>query len=245
MKRVRHGYEWPLWLACGLFVISGCGSGGGSGRTATGPSSDCTLSLTRTTVSVPASSGTARVTVSTRSRCEWTAVSSASWLTVSADAHGPGSGGLGFSFESNPTLESRTATITVSDQVLTITQEAPSLAGTWVATGTDALRAAAFTVRDGAVTRVRLTYLFPLGGGRTCDRTYTQDVSVPSTDGRFRVAFQTSGVSTTIVAAFESAFVATGVVERQTFANATCGAGPSFSGIINGLDAVFRLTEGS
>jgi len=150
---------------------------------------------------------------------------------------------LGFAFEANPTLAPRTATITVSDQTLTVTQEAPTLTGTWVATGTEALRAVAFTVRAGAVTRVRLTYLFPTAGGRVCDRTYTHDTMVPITEGRFRVDFQDNGVSTAIVVAFDSAFAAAGVVDRQTFTNAGCGAGPLYSGSFGPLAAVFRLSD--
>lgn len=237
VRRVRAGYGWALWLTAGLLAASGCGSDGPG----TGPgSSNCSVTVTRTALSVAATSGTGRVGVSSRGQCSWTGVSSASWLTIAADAGGSGSGGLAFAFEANPTLAPRTATITINGEVVTVTQEAPTLAGTWVSSGTDALRTVAFTLRDRVITRVRLTYLFPISGGRTCDRTYTQDLAVPLTEGRFRVDFQSGGVSTTLVVGFASSLTAEGVVERQTFANASCGAGPAFSGSFGGFEAVFR-----
>jgi hypothetical protein len=62
--------------------------------------------------------------VTTPSTCAWTAVSNASFLTVTQGASGTGDGVVQFTVAAN-TGPARTATLTITGTVITITQSAP------------------------------------------------------------------------------------------------------------------------
>jgi hypothetical protein len=82
----------------------------------------CVVSLSSNSLQVSASgiSG-ASFNVTINAGCQWTAVSSQSWATITSGASGTGSGTVVFSVTPNTGPE-RTATITVNDQIFTITQ---------------------------------------------------------------------------------------------------------------------------
>lgn len=61
------------------------------------------------------------ITVSTSVGCSWTAVSNASWITVTAGQAGSGSGTVSFTVAANPG-GSRTGTLSIAGQTLTVTQ---------------------------------------------------------------------------------------------------------------------------
>ena len=61
------------------------------------------------------------VTVSTSVGCSWTAISNASWITVTAGQAGSGSGTVSFTVAANPAA-SRTGTLSIAGQTLTVTQ---------------------------------------------------------------------------------------------------------------------------
>lgn len=80
----------------------------------------CTYTVAPTTYAVGASGGTQTLPITAAAGCPWTANSNASWITLSA-ASGTGSGSVVMTVEptSGPT---RTGTVTVAGQIVTITQ---------------------------------------------------------------------------------------------------------------------------
>ncbi len=83
---------------------------------------DCSYSLSSSGASFAADGGSSGVSVSSPDGCEWTASSSESWVTIGGGASGNGDGPLSFSVSANPSIQSRSGTIIVEGQVLTITQ---------------------------------------------------------------------------------------------------------------------------
>ncbi|MFN7928978.1 MAG: BACON domain-containing carbohydrate-binding protein [Blastocatellia bacterium] len=85
--------------------------------------SNCTFTLTPATQNIPATSGTATlaVTVAGAASCPWTATSDSAWLTVATGGSGTGNGTITFNVAANTSV-ARTATVTVADQTVTITQ---------------------------------------------------------------------------------------------------------------------------
>ncbi len=57
--------------------------------------------------------------------CEWTAASEADWITISSSASGSGAGIVTFTVAENPSELTRTGTLTVAGQKITIAQSAP------------------------------------------------------------------------------------------------------------------------
>ena len=79
------------------------------------------FSPTSQNIAATATTGTANLTVSP-SNTTWSAISSAPWLSLTSGAGGTGSGTIGWSAAANPNGLSRSATITVSGAVFTVTQ---------------------------------------------------------------------------------------------------------------------------
>ncbi|HEX5214113.1 MAG TPA: heparin lyase I family protein [Vicinamibacterales bacterium] len=84
-----------------------------------------------------AGSGTSRLT--TGGNCTWTASSQASWLTITSALSGTGSADIAYNIGYNLTLATRTGTLTVGGQTLTVTQASPAAAGCGGAPDADAL----------------------------------------------------------------------------------------------------------
>ena len=91
---------------------------------ATGPT--CTISLSATTGPVPASGGTYAVDVSTDAGCEWAATTALPWVTLWT-AGGSGSGTAPFAVQANSSSSSRTGTIEIGGQTLTVRQDGATL----------------------------------------------------------------------------------------------------------------------
>jgi uncharacterized protein (TIGR03437 family) len=66
--------------------------------------------------------GTGTVTVTAGSGCAWTATSNSSFLTITSGSSGSGNGTVGFSVAANSSTASRTGTLTIAGQTLTVTQ---------------------------------------------------------------------------------------------------------------------------
>jgi hypothetical protein len=82
----------------------------------------CSYNLNASALSIAAAGGAGGpVTVSTSAGCAWTAVSNASWITVTAGQSGSGSGTVSFTVAANPG-DSRTGTLSIAGQTLTVTQ---------------------------------------------------------------------------------------------------------------------------
>jgi hypothetical protein len=87
------------------------------------PAPACTYSLTPASHSLPAAGGTDQFQVMTQAGCAWTASKDAQWIALTTMA-GTGSGTVGYTAQANPTTTQRSATITVGDQMFTLTQAA-------------------------------------------------------------------------------------------------------------------------
>jgi hypothetical protein len=60
--------------------------------------------------------------VTSGAACGWTAVSNVTWITVTAGSSGTSNGSVGYNVASNSTASSRTGTLTVAGQTVTVTQ---------------------------------------------------------------------------------------------------------------------------
>lgn len=91
------------------------------------PPSCSSFTVSPTNQSFGASGGKGKVAVTTQKNCNWSAASSKSWLTITSGSSGNGKGKIGFVVEPSSNTSQRQATITVQDQVFTVTQAASPL----------------------------------------------------------------------------------------------------------------------
>ena len=101
---------------------SGTITAGGQTLTITQTGIDCTYSLSAASASFDSDGGGGGVGMTSPTGCNWTASSSDSWITITAGGSGSGNGNISYSVASNPTIQTRSGTITVAGQTLTITQ---------------------------------------------------------------------------------------------------------------------------
>ena len=86
-------------------------------------SSPCRFSLSATTVSASASGGKYAVDVSTGTGCDWAVTNALPWVNAWTGG-GSGSGTVPVEVQANPTSSSRTGTIDIAGQTLTVSQAA-------------------------------------------------------------------------------------------------------------------------
>jgi hypothetical protein len=94
----------------------------------------CSTSLNPTTQNIGAAGGNSSVAVNVPGGCAWSAVPSASWIVVLTGASGSGAGTVTYRVDPNPAGVSRTGTLAIGGQSLTITQAAASCTATLSAT---------------------------------------------------------------------------------------------------------------
>ena len=82
----------------------------------------CSYAVTPTAWTYPWEGGQGSIAVAAQPGCAWTAVSQAAWMTITLGGRGSGTGTFGFSVAVNPMQVSRTGTLSVSGQTITITQ---------------------------------------------------------------------------------------------------------------------------
>ncbi len=82
----------------------------------------CTVTLSQSSQTYAAGSSTGSVNVSAASGCAWKATSNAAWVTTSGSGTGPGS--LAYAVAANTTNAQRSATITLGNASVAITQSA-------------------------------------------------------------------------------------------------------------------------
>ena len=83
----------------------------------------CTYTLSKTTVGFDSGPARARVNIrASDAACDWTATASDSWITLMEGASGRGGDVVFYSVSANTGSASRTGTLTIGGQVLTITQ---------------------------------------------------------------------------------------------------------------------------
>jgi hypothetical protein len=103
---------------------------GGTGRSARSNTfiftAPCSYSIAPTSQALGAGGGAGNATVTAGSGCGWTAASNAGWISVTSGATGSGNGTVGYAATANTTGSSRTGTLTIAGQTLTVTQVACS-----------------------------------------------------------------------------------------------------------------------
>ncbi len=86
----------------------------------------CTFGVSPTSQSVPSQGGDHDVRVEpSKSSCAWTATSNAPWITITAGASGTGTADVRYTVAANSGTSTRSGTLTVAGQTVTVTQEAP------------------------------------------------------------------------------------------------------------------------
>ena len=83
----------------------------------------CTYGLSSGSASFGFAGGSSSVGMTSLAGCNWTATSNQGWVTITAGTSGNGNGTISYTVASNPTIQSRVATITAGGQVLNITQD--------------------------------------------------------------------------------------------------------------------------
>ncbi|HWQ31854.1 MAG TPA: Ig-like domain repeat protein, partial [Blastocatellia bacterium] len=82
----------------------------------------CTYTLSTTSVIADVTSNTYNIVVTARGDCAWAATSNASWITLNSSASASGNGTVSFSVSALGNVSSRTGTLTIAGQTVTITQ---------------------------------------------------------------------------------------------------------------------------
>ena len=90
----------------------------------------CTYTLSATSMTMGAAGGAGSVTVTTASGCSWTGSSSASWITATGSTSASGPGTYTFNVAALSGTASRTGSLTVANQTVSVTQQGQSCAYT-------------------------------------------------------------------------------------------------------------------
>jgi hypothetical protein len=98
-----------------------------------GVGSTCSYAVSPTSASFSAGGGTGTVTVAAQPGCGWGAASGASWITITAGSPGSGNGAVQYAIAANAATASRTGSLTVAGQVVTITQAGTGTACSYTA----------------------------------------------------------------------------------------------------------------
>jgi uncharacterized protein (TIGR03437 family) len=85
----------------------------------------CAFNISTASQSFDLAGGTGQVRVTSRNDCGWTAASNAPWITLLSGSSGTGDGVVSYTVAASPDGRSRTGTITVAGQTVTITQAKP------------------------------------------------------------------------------------------------------------------------
>jgi hypothetical protein len=113
------------WFVAQLFLLSAtvaaCTS---TSQQITGPgsTSKCSLSVTSSPTDFGSDGGEGRVTVTAERDCSWKAQTDATWVTIASQDETQGSGTASFVVASTSDPVARTASLTVADQHVSITQ---------------------------------------------------------------------------------------------------------------------------
>jgi hypothetical protein len=87
-----------------------------------GATPGCTYAIAPPSQSFAAAGGSNTATVTATAGCAWTAVSNDAWITVTSAASGTGNGVVNYSVTANVGASTRTGTLTIAGQTLTVTQ---------------------------------------------------------------------------------------------------------------------------
>ena len=98
-----------------LVALSGCDSNPAQPT--------CTYTLSATSMTMGAAGGAGSITVSTGSGCSWTGSSAASWITATGGTSASGPGTFAFTVAALTGPASRTGSLTVAGQSVSVTQQ--------------------------------------------------------------------------------------------------------------------------
>lgn len=101
--------------AAGLVALASCDSNPAQPT--------CTFALSATSMTMSAAGGAGSVSVTTGNQCAWTASSGAAWITATGGTSATGSGAFTFSVAALSGTASRSGTLTVAGQTVTVTQQ--------------------------------------------------------------------------------------------------------------------------
>jgi hypothetical protein len=113
------------WVIVGLGTLvaaSGCGSNSQT-ETIVGPSATrCAVQGQIDTATFPPVGGSGTVRITTDRECSWSVQSDAAWLVVPPEARGQGEGSVPFTIAANGEPSARSATLSLNDQRMTVSQ---------------------------------------------------------------------------------------------------------------------------
>jgi hypothetical protein len=122
-----------IFTLIGLAGVAACSSSK-SPTSPTPPQATCNYAISTSTFSMSGAGGSANFTVNTGSSCTWTVTNNTSFATVTPASTQTGSGTVTFSVGENPG-DTRTGTLTIAGQTVTISQAANDpLYGNWAGT---------------------------------------------------------------------------------------------------------------
>ena len=189
--------------------------------------SSCTYTVgAPTPASFGSSGGTGTVAITTQPGCSWNAVSNSPFIAVTSGVSGTGDGSASFAVAANPSGSSRTGTLTVGGELVTITQAGTSSGefdGTWSGTtsqtcapsgGSAHLCALRWVISDNAFRQLQVGFAGPACGVLDAFATVPIDPPQPIVGNTFQLTTSVSspGVAATIMlnGRFDSTTSATG-----------------------------------
>ncbi len=116
---------WPVLGTVYVADVAAVGPGGSATSALSNTfafGSGCTYSLSPTNPSATSAGGPASVSVTAGAGCGWTGSSNATWITVTAGGSGSGNGTVNYTVAANTATSSRTGTLAVAGQTVTVTQ---------------------------------------------------------------------------------------------------------------------------
>lgn len=195
-------------------------------RTPTTPTTQtpaCTYTLSTNTLNIAATGATATVGVTANSGCTWTAASNASFVVINSGSSSSGTATVGLTIAEN-TGDSRTGTLTVAGQTVTVSQAASdALFGNWAGSISKGAGCPASlpssvtwtgTVRRSAIGQAELVINAPQAG------VFNQTLPLTVSGNQISFAVQIDAVYN---------FVATLAADRRSFTGTFSGAGCSGS----------------
>jgi hypothetical protein len=215
--------HYPRFHACSTIPDGDCAAAAtGETRTPTTPTAPtCTYTLSANTLNIAATGATATVGVTANSGCAWTATSNASFVVINSGSSSSGTATVGLTVAEN-TGDSRTGTLTVAGQTVTVTQAASdALFGNWSGSISKGAGCPASlpssvtwtgTVRRSAIGQAELVINAPQAG------VFNQTLPLTVSGNQISFAVQIDAVYT---------FVATLAADRRSFTGTFAGSGCS------------------
>lgn len=189
-----------------LLVLTFACAAATCGNDSTGPSPQpCAYSVTASPVSFGPGGGTGSATVTAGSGCTWTARADAGWLSITSGASGTGNGVVAFAVAANGEPASRTGTLTIATQQVSIQQSAAVITCTYsispgsastgkdAATGTIAVTAPATCAwtADGSASWLTVTGGNQGSGNGTVTYSVSRNPDTTARTATIRIADQT------------------------------------------------------